>query len=74
MLDQQALAYEKQNDFWKSYNENEKKRQAQAGIQTITFDAATSKAYVEKAKEIGWASATKAAPVYGPQLRKVLAK
>jgi TRAP-type C4-dicarboxylate transport system substrate-binding protein len=74
MLDQQALAYEKQNDFWKSYNENEKKRQAQAGIQTITFDAATSKSYVEKAKEIGWASAIKAAPVYGPQLRKVLAK
>ena len=73
-LDQQALAYEKQNDFWKTYNENEAKRQAQAGIQTITFDAATSKAYVEKAKEIGWASAIKAAPVYGPQLRKVLAK
>jgi len=73
-LDQQALAYEKQNDFWKTYNQNEAKRQAEAGIQTITFDAATSKAYVEKAKEIGWASAIKAAPVYGPQLRKVLAK
>jgi len=73
-LDQQALAYEKQNDFWKTYNQNEAKRQAQAGIQTITFDAATAKAYVEKAKEIGWASAIKAAPVYGPQLKKVLAR
>jgi len=73
-LDQEALGYEKQNDFWKSYNQNEAKRQADAGIQTITFDAATSRAYVEKAKEIGWAAAIKSAPVYGPQLRKVLAK
>jgi TRAP-type transport system periplasmic protein len=74
LLDQEALAYEKQNDFWKSYNEQEAKRQAQAGIQTIHFDAATSKQYVEKAKDIGWAAAIKSAPVYGPQLKKVLAK
>jgi TRAP-type C4-dicarboxylate transport system substrate-binding protein len=73
-LDQEALGYEKQNDFWKSYNEQEAKRQQQAGIQTIHFDAATSKQYVEKAKEIGWAAAIKAAPVYGPQLKKVLAR
>jgi TRAP-type transport system periplasmic protein len=73
-LDQEALGYEKQNDFWKSYNQNEAKRQADAGIQTITFDAATSKSYVEKAKEIGWAAAIKSAPVYGPQLKKVLAR
>ena len=64
-LDRQALAYEQQNDFWKTYNQNETKRQAEAGIQTITFDAATSKAYVEKAKEIGWATAIKASPQYG---------
>jgi TRAP-type C4-dicarboxylate transport system substrate-binding protein len=73
-LDRQALAYEQQNDFWKTYNRNEAKRQAQAGIETITFDAATSKAYVEKAKEVGWAAALKASPQYGAQLRKVLAK
>jgi TRAP-type C4-dicarboxylate transport system substrate-binding protein len=74
VLDQQAYDYEKQNDFWKTYNQNEAKRQADAGIQTITFDAATSRTYVEKAKEIGWAAAIKASPQYGPQLRKVLAK
>jgi TRAP-type transport system periplasmic protein len=74
VLDSQALAYEKQNDFWKTYNQNEAKRQAAAGIQTITFDAAASKAYIEKAKEIGWAAAIKSAPQYGPQLKKVLAK
>ena len=73
-LNRQAIAYEAQNDFWKSYNENEKKRQAEAGIQTITFDAATSRAYVEKAKEVGWAGAIKASPQYGPQLKQLLAK
>ena len=73
-LERQALGYEQQNDFWKSYNQNEAKRQAEAGIQTISFDAATSKAYVEKAKEIGWASAIKSSPQYGEQLKKVLAK
>jgi len=73
-LERKAQAYEGQNDFWKSYNQNEAKRQAEAGIQVITFDAATNRAYVEKAKEIGWANAIKASPVYGPQLRKVLAK
>jgi TRAP-type transport system periplasmic protein len=72
-LDAESLAYEKQNDFWKTYNQQETKRQADAGIQTITFDAATSKAYVEKAKEVGWAAAFKASPTYGPQLKKVLA-
>src|SRR4029079_10038118 len=45
----ESLCDEKQNDFWKTYNQQETKRQADAGIQTITFDAATSKAYVEKA-------------------------
>jgi TRAP-type C4-dicarboxylate transport system substrate-binding protein len=73
-LDREALAYERQNDFWKSYNQNEAKRQAEAGIQTITFDAKTSREYVEKAKEIGWANAIKASPQYGEPLKKVLAK
>jgi len=73
-LDREALGYEKQNDFWKSYNAAEAKRQAEAGIQTITFDPATAKAYVEKAKEVGWEAAFKASPQYGPQLKKVLAR
>src|SRR5438105_9300905 len=73
-LDREALAYEQQNEFWKAYNQNEAKRQAEAGIQVITFDAATNKAYVEKAKEIGWANAIKSSPQYGEQLKKVLAK
>ena len=73
-LDRKALAYENQNEFWKKYNQEEAARQKQAGIETITFDAATNKAFVEKAKEIGWANAIKASPQYGPELRKVLAR
>ena len=73
-LERKALAYEGQNEFWKTYNQSETKRQADAGIQTITFDAATSKAYVDKANEVGWANAIKSSPEYGPQLRKVLAR
>src|SRR6266702_1997643 len=73
-LERKARAYEAQNDFWKSYNQQEAKRQAEAGIQVITFDGATNKAFVEKAKEVGWANAIKASPQYGPQLQKVLAK
>jgi TRAP-type C4-dicarboxylate transport system substrate-binding protein len=73
-LNRKALAYEQHDDFWKAYNVSEAKRQADAGIQTITFDAATNRAFVEKAKEIGWATAIKASPQYGPELKKVLAR
>src|ERR1700694_744094 len=73
-LTRQALAYEGQNEFWKSYNQNEAKRQAEAGIQTITFDPATSRKYLAQANEVGWAGIIKASPQYGPQLHKVLAR
>src|SRR5260221_6359610 len=73
-LERKAQAYEAQNDFWKTYNQEEAKRQAEAGIELITFDAATSKAYVERAKEVGWANAIKASPVYGPQLQKEIGR
>jgi TRAP-type C4-dicarboxylate transport system substrate-binding protein len=73
-LTRQALAIEGQNEFWKQYNRDETKRQAQAGIETITFDAATSRAYVQKANETGWAGLIKAAPQYGPELKKLLSR
>ena len=74
LLDREALAFERDNEFWKSYNQNEAKRQAQAGIQVITFDAATNRAYVQKANDVGWAAAIKASPTYGPQMKKVLSR
>ena len=73
-LERGVQAYEAQNEFWKTYNQNEAKRQADAGIQTITFDAATSKRYFDQAKELGWAGVMKASPQYGPQLQKVLSR
>jgi TRAP-type C4-dicarboxylate transport system substrate-binding protein len=73
-LSRRALAYEGQNEFWKQYNQSETKRQAQAGIETIAFDAATSRAYVQRANEVGWAGIIKAAPQYGPELKKLLSR
>jgi len=73
-LTRQALAYEGQNEFWKSYNQSEAKRQAEAGIQTISFDAETSRKYVQQANEVGWAGIIKTCPQYGPHLRRLLGR
>jgi len=73
-LDRQALALEQQNDHWKRFNEAETKRQREAGIQVVGFDAATARAYQDKAYEVGWAGIIKAAPDTGPQLKKLLSK
>jgi TRAP-type transport system periplasmic protein len=73
-LQKQMLASEAENDFWKRDNEEETRRQAAAGIQTIKFDAATSKQYLDKAYEVGWASAIKASPEYGPKLKQLLSR
>ena len=73
-LHKQMLASEAENGFWLRNNEAETKRQAAAGIQTITFDAATSKQYYDKAYEVGWAGAIKASPEYGPRMKKLLSK
>jgi TRAP-type C4-dicarboxylate transport system substrate-binding protein len=73
-IDKQGLALEAMNDHWKRYNDEETKRQGQSGIQTISFDAATARQYVEKAYEVGWAGIIKVAPDTGPQLKKLLSK
>jgi len=73
-LERQALALESQNGVWKKLNDEDVRRQAKAGIQTISFDPATAKAYYERAYEIGWASIVKASPEHGPQLKKLLSR
>src|SRR5256712_1868188 len=73
-LTRQALACEGHNESWNSYNQNEAKRQAQAGIQTISFDAETSRKYVQQANEVGWAGIIKTSPQYGPHLRRLLGR
>jgi len=74
LLMRHVIAHEAANDSWKKVNQDDTRRQAQAGIQTITFDPATAKQYHDKAYEVGWASVTKASPQYGPQLRKLFSK
>ncbi len=74
LLAKHSVAIEQQNDFWKKYNEEEIRRQKEAGIQVIGFDAATSKQYYDKAYDVGWASIIKASPTYGPQMRKLFSK
>jgi TRAP-type C4-dicarboxylate transport system substrate-binding protein len=73
-LQKEALAFEAQNEEWKRFNEEEARKQEKAGIQTIRFDAATSKQYVDKAYEVGWAAMIKASPENGPRLKQLLSK
>jgi TRAP-type C4-dicarboxylate transport system substrate-binding protein len=73
-VNRQALALEAMNDTWRKMNEAETKRQAEVGIQTIKFDAATSKQYIDRAYEVAWAAAIKASPEHGPRLKKLLSR
>jgi TRAP-type C4-dicarboxylate transport system substrate-binding protein len=72
-LMKQVLALEAKNGDWDRYTEEETKRQAQAGVQTIRFDAATSKRYVDKAYEVGWAAMFKASPDWAPKMKPLFA-
>jgi TRAP-type C4-dicarboxylate transport system substrate-binding protein len=58
------------NKLW----EEEKKRQAAAGIQTIVFSGKEGQEYVEKANSTLWASITKRSPEHGAKLRALLTK
>lgn len=73
-LTRQALALERQNDFWKSYAESETRRQAQAGIETIRFEGAQARQYLDRAYEAAWADVTKASPEHGAKLRELFSK
>ena len=73
-LQQQGINFEGRNDFWKAYAQEEVKRQAAAGIQTISFDPATARQYVDKAYETGWAGIIKASPQHGPRLKELFGK
>jgi TRAP-type C4-dicarboxylate transport system substrate-binding protein len=73
-LDKQALALEAMNGFWKTYGTEETARQEKAGIQAIKFDAAGTKAFVDKAYDAGWAGAMKANPEFAKKLKTLTAK
>jgi TRAP-type transport system periplasmic protein len=74
LLMRHAVAHEADAVSWKKVNEDDIRRQAQSGIQTIAFDAATAKQYTEKAYEVAWTNLIKASPTYGPQMRKLFGR
>jgi TRAP-type transport system periplasmic protein len=69
-VQKQVLALEAMNSHWRKLNAEETKKQADAGIQSIKFD----RAYVDKAYEVAWATATKQSPEHAPQMRKLFSK
>jgi TRAP-type C4-dicarboxylate transport system substrate-binding protein len=73
-LHQQAISLESRNGIWAAYTQEEMKRQAAAGIQTIRFDPAQTKLYVDKAYETAWAGVIKTSPEWGPKLKAQFAK
>jgi TRAP-type C4-dicarboxylate transport system substrate-binding protein len=54
-------------------NAKDSKRQADAGIQTINFDAAAAAAYRTKAYQAGWEGIIKQSPEHGPKIREFFA-
>jgi len=70
LLTKHVIALENANDSWKKVNQDDIRKQKEAGIQVITF----GKQYYDKAYEVAWASAIKASPTYGPQMRKLFSK
>jgi len=73
-LTKQMLAMEAENVFWARYATEETERQAKAGIQTISFDAATAKAFRDKAYEIAWAAAMKQSPDVAARFKPLFTK
>lgn len=73
-LQKQLLALEAQNSFWAQYTTEEVARQAKAGIQTIKFDAATAKAFRDKAYEVAWAGAMKQSPEVAKRFKPLFSK
>jgi TRAP-type C4-dicarboxylate transport system substrate-binding protein len=54
--------------------DDEKKRQAAAGIQPIVFPPAEAAAYAKRATDTIWASINQRSPEHGPKLRQLLTR
>ena len=73
-LQKQLLALESENSFWIRYASEETARQEKAGIQTISFDAASAKAFKDKAYDIAWTSALKQSPDVAARFKSLFSK
>lgn len=58
----------------KSINEEEKRRQAEVGIETIEFSGDAGAAYLQRASDTGWAAFIEANPETGPKLKGLLTR
>ncbi len=73
-LQRQLMALEAENTFWTKFAADETARQAKAGIVTISFDAATSKAFRDRAYAIGWEAAAKQSPEVAARFKALFSK
>jgi hypothetical protein len=69
-----VLAFEAENTFWTKYAADEIARQDKAGIQTIKFDAAASKAFRDKAYQVAWEAAAKQSPDIAARFKPLFSK
>jgi len=73
-LNKQVLALEAENTFWAKYTADETARQEKAGIETIRFDAAASKAFRDKAYQVAWEAAAKQSPEIAARFKPLFTK
>jgi hypothetical protein len=73
-LNKQVLALEADNGFWNKFAADETARQEKAGIEAIKFDAATSKAYRDKAYQVAWEAAAKQSPEIAARFKPLFTK
>ena len=71
LLNGSALWLEGLDDEKEADIKAERERQAAAGIRTLDFGAAASKAFLDRAYEVAWQSVIKRAPENGPKLRQL---
>ena len=73
-MQKQLLALESENSFWTKFAADETARQAKAGIQTISFDAANTKSFRDKAYDVGWEAAAKQSPEVAARFKPLFGK
>lgn len=74
LLKAAAQAEEEAPGEFAKLNAADTERQAKAGIEPITFDAAGTKKYIDAAYEAGWAGVIRQSPEHGAKLRTFFSK
>ncbi len=74
LLTKVATEIEASNADNAAINVSEMKKQADAGIKTLTFEGKERETWLHTAREAGWAYVKKVAPQHADTLRKLLAK